>query len=208
MFYIPVNFTGIFCFYSITISNNGKYIKGFIKNILLGDGFMLRSKDFLLMDVLDIKGKKIGYIKDLLVDFNGGRVEGFVISTYKLFQGDLYVMTEDIIFFNKSMIAHNCVKDKRFELKQLRSMDVLNKYGDIIGMVEDILFDWNSFKIKGVLVSTGFIRNFVMGKKIILINRLILGEENLWCYGDCNKLSLVSMPHKLMMEVGCDEKEV
>jgi len=168
---------------------------------------MLRSRDFLLMDVLNIKGKKIGYIKDLLVDFNGGQVEGFVISTYKLFQGELYVLTEDIISFNNSMIISNCVKDKRFELKHLKSMDVLNRYGSIIGMVEDVLFDWNSFKIKGVLVSTGFIRNFIMGKKIILINNLILGEENLWCYGDCNKLSLVSIPHKLMMEVGCDEKE-
>jgi len=168
---------------------------------------MLRSKDFLLMDVQDIKGKKIGYIKDLLVDFNGGQVEGFVISTYKLFQGDLCVLTEDIISFNKTMIARKCVKDKKFELKHLKSMDVLNRYGNIIGMVEDILFDCNSFKIKGVLVSTGFIRNFVMGKKIILINRLILGEENLWCYGDCNRLSLVSIPHKLTMEVGCDEKE-
>jgi len=168
---------------------------------------MLRSKDFLLMDVLDIKGKKIGYIKDLLVDFNGGHVEGFVISTYKLFQGDLYVLAENIISFNRSMIVGKCVKDKRFELKQLKGMDVLNRYGNIIGMVEDILFDCNTFTIKGVLVSTGFIRNFILGKKIILTNRVILGEENLWCYGDCNKLSLVSIPHKLAMEVGCDEKE-
>jgi len=32
--------------------------------------FMAKSRDYIYMDVMNIQGKKIGYIKDLLVDFN------------------------------------------------------------------------------------------------------------------------------------------
>ena len=59
---------------------------------------MFRTKDFILMDVINIKGKKIGFINDIIVDFKSGEVKGFVISSYKLFQKTLSVLKEDIIY--------------------------------------------------------------------------------------------------------------
>lgn len=162
---------------------------------------MYRSKDFFLMDVNDINGKSIGYIKDLLVDFNQGRVIGFALSCYKFLQNNVSVFVEDIISFNSDMIVGKINKDKKLELSQIKNMDIINVYGQIIGITEELLFDKNSFKINGFIVSMGFFRDFTGGKKIILINEVIIGEESILFYGCYNKINFFTVPHKLFMEV-------
>ena len=42
-----------------------------------------------------------------------------------------------------------------------------------------LLLHSDTFEIKGIIVSSGFITNLLRGKRIMLINELILGEENL-----------------------------
>lgn len=42
---------------------------------------MFRSRHFYYMNVLDIKGRRIGFIKDLLIDFNRSSVIGFAVSS-------------------------------------------------------------------------------------------------------------------------------
>ena len=162
---------------------------------------MYRSKDFYLMNVKDINGKNIGFIKDILVDFNKGKVIGFVLSYYKFLQNNVSLFVEDIISFNRDMIISKINKDKNLELSQIRNMDITNVFGEIIGIVEEILFDKNSFSINGIIVSTGFFQNFILGKKIILINEIIIGEESILFFGCYNKINFFTVPHKLFMEV-------
>ena len=50
---------------------------------------MFKSKDFIFMDVVTVEGNKIGFIKDLLIDFNKGKVIGFLVSPYKFFRKNL-----------------------------------------------------------------------------------------------------------------------
>lgn len=162
---------------------------------------MFRVKDFILMDVIDIKGRRIGFIKDVIIDFNRGEVQGFVISSYSLFQRTMSILKQNIVSFNKSMVINGWSKGKFLLFSSIKNMDVKNRYGDIIGITEDILFHEFTFKIKGVVVSSGLLKNFITGKRILLINSVILGEKSILNYKDFSKVDFTSVPHKLSTEV-------
>lgn len=168
---------------------------------------MFRTKDLILMEVIDIEGNKIGYIKDLIIDFYKKEIKGVVIFSYKLFKGNLKVLKEDIISFNIGMVIRKTTEDNSLQFKDIKNMDTINTQGEIIGIIEDILFDEFTFNIKSILVSSGLIKNFLNGKMVLLIDNVILGEENLLYYGENSKVNLVSVPHKLFTEVECHEKE-
>lgn len=159
---------------------------------------MYKSKDFILMDVVNIEGKKVGVIKDILIDFNKGFIIGFSILPINIFKKNLCVLKENIITFNSNMVVKDTTEEEKFKFSNLKGMDVINSKGDVIGMVEDVIFNNNDFKIKGVVISTGFIRNLIYGKKVYLINQLILGEENILYFKEKNNICINSMPHKLL----------
>lgn len=171
-----------------------------------GGDNVYRSKDFILMDVIDVNGKRLGYINDLLIDFNKRKVIGFNISTSSFFKKDLNVMNENIVSYNSAMVITEAVKGMFLQLKNIKGMDVRDKKGSIVGMVEDILFEEENFSIKALIISTGFITNFISGKKIVLINQLVLGEENLLYNWQNEHLNFSSIPHKLFMEEDLDER--
>ena len=140
---------------------------------------MFKSKDFIFMNVITVEGKKIGFIKDLLIDFNKGKVIGFQVSPYKFFQKNVSVLKEDIVYFNKEMVVKKVENNIYLPLHTLINMDVIDKCRNIFGMVEDITFTYDTFEIKGIIVSSGFIMNLLRGKRIMLVNELMLGEENI-----------------------------
>jgi len=106
------------------------------------------------------------------------------------------------------MVINGWSKDEFLTFSSIKNMDVKNKYGDIIGIVEDLLFHEFTFKIKGIIVSLGILKNFMIGKKILLINSVILGEKYILNYKDYNKVDFISIPHKLFMEVESHEKNI
>lgn len=158
------------------------------------------------MDVIDVNGKRLGYINDLLIDFNKRKVIGFNISTSSFFKKDLNVMNENIVSYNSAMVITEAVKGMFLQFKNIKGMDARDKKGTIVGMVEDILFEEENFSIKALIISTGFITNFISGKKIVLINQLVLGEENLLYNWQNEHLNFSSIPHKLFMEEDLDER--
>jgi uncharacterized protein YrrD len=166
---------------------------------------MYKSKDFKYMDVVNVEGKKIGVIRDLLIDFNKGKVIGVQISPTKLFHKNISVLKEDIIYFNKHMVVKKVVKEKYLTLHSFINMDVIDKCRNIFGVVEDITFSGHSFEIKGVIVSLGFFTNLLRGKRIMLIKELILGEKNI-LYFPCNRdYSFKTMPHNFLIEGKANE---
>lgn len=159
------------------------------------------------MEVMDVEGNRIGYVNDIIIDFYKKEVKGLVIFSYKLFKGTLKVLKEDIVSFSINMVIKKTVEDKYLQFKEIKNMDVINTQGETIGIIEDVLFDEFTFKIKSVIVSSGLIKNFFTGKMIVLIEDVILGEESLIYYGENQKINLVSIPHKLFEKVECNEKE-
>lgn len=169
---------------------------------------MFRSKDFLLMDVIDIQGRRVGFINDILINFHKAEVLGFVLSSYRLFQKTLIVEKKDIVSFNKMMVIAGTSRENSLKFSEIKNMDILNKYGDVVGMTEDILFHEFSFNICGLVSSTGFLKNLVKGKSILLMNNLILGDESILLHDFQNKISFRSVPHKIFTEEECHEESI
>ncbi|QGU95293.1 photosystem reaction center subunit H [Clostridium bovifaecis] len=165
---------------------------------------MYRSKDFILMDVIDISGKKLGFIKDILINFHEGYITGFSISSAKLFKKKYSVKKENIITFNSNMVVSEVTEVEELMLSDFKGMDVVDNKGDIIGRVEDVIFNNEDFKISGVIVSTGFVRNLIYGKQIYLIKELILGNKNILYFRENANMHFSTMAHELL-EVDGDE---
>lgn len=161
---------------------------------------MYRKKDFLFMNVSNVRGKSMGFVKDLAVNFHVGGVIGFLISSYSLFQSSLYVFKEDIISFNKHMIANSQHKGKYLNFEDIRGMNVIDIRGNMIGMVEDIIFNEDTFVIQGVIVCTGYATNFLHGKKILLPKDLLLGDNHILYHGKSYNIDFINLPSKLFRE--------
>lgn len=166
---------------------------------------MFRSKDFYLMDVINIRGKRIGTIKDLILDFHKGIIEGFFISSYNPFQKNALALKNNIIYFDKELILKKIDKGEGLRFSQIKGMDVLDKSGNMVGMIEDLIFDEKTFNINGIIISLGFIENYIRGKRIILVKDLVLGENNILYFSEC-KVELKTVPHKLFQKDEYNEK--
>ena len=164
---------------------------------------MFRTRDFLMLDVIDINNKRVGLIKDVLFNFSSGKVVGFLISSYSIFTKNLCVLTRDIISFDRIMVVKKAVREVHPCFQELKGMDVYDTRGDLLGIVEDIMYD-NNYDIKGVIVTSGIIKKMFTGKRVMLINELIFGEKNVLFYGNGDKFSFIRVPHKI---IGVDNNE-
>lgn len=161
---------------------------------------MYRSKEFMLMNVEDSKGKKIGVIKDLLLNFKDLRLTGFVLSTYSIFKKDEIVSAKDIIAFNEFMIVNKLGSREGVPLSKIKNLDVIDICGTTIGVVEDFLFCVETFRIKALVVSTGMIKNLFYGKRVILPTDFIIGDESVIYYPKNKNISMISKIHTIGKE--------
>ena len=157
---------------------------------------MYRVKSFLTKKVLYSNGKKIGNIADVVVNFNQKRVEGFSITGGSIFRRkNKIVYIEDIIYYDRSIIAQKVMEKGLLTFSKVKGMEVVDIYGNIIGIAEDILFD-SKFNIKGFVISPGLIRKIMVGKRILLMNELIFGDYDILYYGK-NKFRFFSLRHSI-----------
>lgn len=158
---------------------------------------LYKNKDFIFMDVENVKGKKIGIIKDILLDLKKNKIEGFSISTYSVFKKKLQITIPDVIAFNDTMIANKVSLEKGIKFSDIKGMDVVDESYNIIGTVEDILFEEETFKIRGVILSGGFLKNIFNGKRVVLIKDILVGEESIMYVTGSRKIQLFSVIHKI-----------
>ncbi|WP_287822176.1 PRC-barrel domain-containing protein [Clostridium sp.] len=168
---------------------------------------MYRRKDFILMDVYDLKGKKIGAIMDLLIDMDANSVRGFVISPTTILKKSANVLIEDIVSFNEYMIIKKLNKSNYLKFNTIKGLEVIDNIGCVGGIVEEIIFNLFTFKIKGLIVSRGFLQNFYHGKKIILQDDYIIGDKNIFYINKNRKFKFMTNFHKLNVKDGENEKE-
>lgn len=162
---------------------------------------MFRTKDFNFMNVLRTDGKSLGFINDVLIDIPQKKIIGFRISTHNIFSKFCSVFISDIISFNDYMIAAKASNRDIFCFSSIRNMDVKDNFGNNIGIIEDLVFSDIDFSICAVIISTGFLNNFLNGKIIALLDNLIIGDKSILYIDRCEKVSLRSVPHKLNLEV-------
>jgi len=161
-----------------------------------------------MMEVKDIKGKRLGFIKDIDINFSDSRIVGFILSPYNIFKKDVKVLLEDVIIFNDVMIIKKISRNKTLEFSSIKGMDVIDKNNNILGMVEEMIFDGLDFKIQGLIISSGILKDYTLGKRVLLLKNLILGENNILCICDDKKIELFSRAHKIILEEERNEKMV
>ena len=157
---------------------------------------MFKSKDFYLKTIYDNKGKKLGVIEDICLDFYNGKITGFKSSSSGLLSKNSYIDIEDIIELGESIIVYKTSEEMGLELKSLKNMNVIDVNGFIKGILEDIIIDEYDYTINGIVISSGIIDRLIKGKKILLLDECILGEEYI-LYTGKNNVSFKTMPHNM-----------
>lgn len=148
------------------------------------------------MDVINIEGKSLGYIEDIILDFNKGKLLGFKIASPNFRKKDGVLYIEDIVSYSDKIIGKVSEKKIHLNLSSIRNLDVINTSGLVIGILEDILIEKEGFLIKAVVISTGFLRNLKFGKKIVLKEQLILGEHSVFYQDSEEKCILYTKIHE------------
>ena len=157
---------------------------------------MFKTRDFYFKKVYNIKGKKIGIIEDLYIDFYLGKVVGFKVSNSILFSKNNYVDMQDIIDIGEDVIINSIRKGEGLTFKEIKYMEIIDTLSNIKGVLEDIIIDIQDYSIKAIVISSGLIDKMIKGKQIILLNRCILGEKYILYTGN-EGISFKSMPHNM-----------
>jgi len=145
---------------------------------------LLRSKECYLRNIYNERGKKIGVIKDIFIDFNNKKVIGFKVSSFSPFRKNDFLDIEDIIQFKKKIIVKELKSGEYLKFSDIKDMEVIDNKGIIRGDIEDIIFEEESYCIKGLIISPGIIEKIIKGKEIILMSHTVLEEGNVVYYGD------------------------
>ena len=167
---------------------------------------LYRIKDFICKDVQDVKGKRIGTIKDIVLDISQNKVIGFEVSATSFTNDCFIVPIESVLYFDKSFIIEKNNISKRVEFHSIKSLDIVDIFGNMIGVLEDVLLDTKNLKIKGFISSMGFIKSYIYGKSILLSKDLLFGEECILFTPKNKTYSMISSPHSINFEVGKYEK--
>ena len=157
---------------------------------------MLKTRDIYFKKVYNIKGKKIGIIEDIYIDFYLGKVVGFKVSSSILFSKNNYIDMEEIIDIGEDVIINSIGQGTGLAFKELKYMEVIDKLSNVKGVLEDIIIDIKDYSIKAIVISSGLIDKMIKGKQIILLNKCILGEKYILYTGNEGVL-FKSMPHNM-----------
>jgi len=157
---------------------------------------MFKTRDFYFKKVFDIRGKKIGIIEDLYIDFYLGKVVGFKVSNSMLFSKKNYVEMQGIIDIGEDVIIDSIKKGDGLTFKEIKYMEVIDTLSNIKGVLEDIIIDIQDYSIKAIVISSGLIDKMIKGKQIIILSKCILGEKYILYTGD-EGVSFKSMPHNM-----------
>lgn len=137
----------------------------------------LKGKPVILVD-----GKFLGSIYDML--FSGNDILVFQVqrSTLLGIISNIYVLKEDVESVNNDLLivlrfALHIERNGLIRSDEVLSKEVIDEHGNLIGIVADILFDSEDFRITGFEVVES-IWGYIKNKKIILSPEEIILKEN------------------------------
>lgn len=140
---------------------------------------MYRNRDVIGKRIINSKGKSLGIVEDLLIDITNNCVSGFYVKKSSLTKKYFCVLKENITYLGERIICTKTNEELPFMFNDMKGIEVLDLEGDILGTVESVIFSKKDFKIISFVISEGFLRNYIRGKRVILIGDLIIGDKNL-----------------------------
>lgn len=156
---------------------------------------MIKTKDFYLVRAYDVKGKYLGVIDDICIDFFNSKVAGFFISNFALFSKKNYIKVEDVVSLEEVLIATNISHSNGLCFKEIKDMDIVDKRNIMKGVLEDLIIEKKDLSIKGLIMSSGIFDKIIIGKEILLLSQCKLGEDFILYEGN-DTVRLKSLPHK------------
>lgn len=156
---------------------------------------MYRIRDLIGLKVFDSNGKKVGVVCDLAIDYFNGKVMGFII-TKKMFSKRDYVALDNLISLSDTIITKEVCEYRGLKFSNIKNFDLINKDSNMIGILEDILIDYD-FYIRGLIIVSGVFDKFKNGKRIVNLKDTILGEENILFFGKKN-INMRMTPRKIL----------
>lgn len=140
---------------------------------------MYRIRDFIFKEVVSLNGKKLGFIGDILIDFDQKIVSGFDVISNNILRKDLNVDVRDTLSFEPVLITSSFFRGERVKFNDIRAFDVVDRGGRIMGHLEDVVFYEKSFKIRAFILSRGFIYDIFRKRKLLPAQKLVLGEKSI-----------------------------
>ncbi|ASW43013.1 PRC-barrel domain-containing protein [Clostridium isatidis] len=156
---------------------------------------MLKTKDFNLLKVYDTRGKYLGIVDDIYINFYKGIVEGLFISNYIFFSKRNFVKASDIISFEEVIIARKLSEKSGVSFKSIKDMEIKDNKNVIKGVLEDLIIEKETLMIKGLIMSSGLFDRIIKGREILLIKNCLLGEDFILHYGN-GEIRLKSIPRR------------
>ena len=156
---------------------------------------MLKTKDFYLLKVYNIRGKYLGIVDDIYIDFYNGEIKGFFISNYFLFSKKNFAKVDDVISLEEVMIVKELSEKEGLSFKSIKDIDIKDKNNVMRGILEDLIIEKKDFSIKGLIMSSGIFDRIIKGKEILLLKNCVLGEDFILYYGS-DEVRLQSLPRK------------
>lgn len=145
---------------------------------------MIRTKFFYMKKVYTKEGKYLGIVEDIAVDFFYGKVIGFKISVTSLISKKNFVDMEKVISIDENIIIEENEKRNSLYFKELKGLEIWDLQGHMLGVFEDLIIDRESNNICGIILSTGIIDKILNGKKVLLIEDCVLGEDSIIYIGN------------------------
>jgi len=129
-----------------------------------------------------VDGKSLGNICNMF--FLDDRIFGFQIQKNMMLgiSFNIYILTEDIESINNDLLivsrtVSHIDQSYLFKADEILSREVIDESGNLVGIVDDIMFDSKSFRLIGYEVVES-IWSFIKNRKIILSPEEIILREN------------------------------
>jgi len=135
-------------------------------------------------------GKKLGIIKDVIFCPRAREVKAFLLEKKGGRIRDKIIMLEDVVHLGRDAAVVDdisCMVDLKTAEKEgsikgrmeLKGLKIYSRAGSDIGVVTDVLFDFNTGFIEGIEVSDGLLQDVIQGRNILpLIGKVEFSSEN------------------------------
>lgn len=158
---------------------------------------MLKTRDFYLLKVYDVKGKYLGVVDDIAINFHKGEVIGFFISNFSLFSKKNYIDKVEIVSINEVVIVNSITHYTGLGFKRIKDMDIIDNKNNMRGVLEDLIIEKKDLSIKGLIMSSGIFDKMLKGKEILLLKECVLAEDFI-LYSGSNSIRLQTLPHNIV----------
>lgn len=135
-------------------------------------------------------GKKAGVIKDIIFCPENKEVSAFLLEHKGLEIKKKVLRLKDILSLGDDAVIINsadCIKSLgkasySTEFKDegnILGFRIFTRAGQELGIVKDVIFDWQTGRIEGFEISDGLLQDIMQGRKILpLFGKVEFGEEN------------------------------